>query len=128
MQAAVGNKIEKIQRKFLWGDTEEKRKLHLIGWDKLTRKKKYGGIGIKRLMEQNTALLAKGWWRFNKEKDALWVKLVSSKLIEAVVLSTPIFWRANSTSWLVVSAAAELAEVVALSAPILWGLCALHSW
>lgn len=61
------------------GRYREKRKLHLIGWDKLTRNKTYGGLGIKRLMEQNIALLAKWWWRFNKEKDALWVKLVSSK-------------------------------------------------
>lgn len=79
MPTVVANKIEKIQRKFLWGDTEERKKLHLIGWDKLTRKKKYGSLGIKRLMEQNTALLAKWWWRFNKEKEALWVKVVSSK-------------------------------------------------
>lgn len=68
-----------LQRKFLWGDTKERKKLHLIGWDKLTRKKKYGSLGIKRLMEQNNALLAKWWWRFNKEKEALWVKVVSSK-------------------------------------------------
>ena len=32
-----------------------------------------------RLLAHNSALLAKWWWRFNKEKEALWVKVVSRK-------------------------------------------------
>lgn len=35
MPATVANKIERMQRRFLWGDSEEKRKLHLINWEKL---------------------------------------------------------------------------------------------
>lgn len=30
-------------------------------------------------MEHNTALFAKWWWKFSKEKDALWVKVVTRK-------------------------------------------------
>lgn len=79
MPAAVANRLEKIQRRFLWGDSEGRRKIHLLSWDRITRSKKYGGLGIKRLLEHNVALLAKWWWRFNKEKEALWVKVVSKK-------------------------------------------------
>lgn len=79
MPVAIANIIEKIQRQFLWGDSEEKRKLHLVKWDKVTKNKKFGGLGVKRLLEHNSALLAKWWWRFNKEKEALWVKVVLRK-------------------------------------------------
>ncbi|KAL4613723.1 hypothetical protein ACB092_07G001100 [Castanea dentata] len=43
------NKIEKLQRNFLWGDS----KIHLVGWDKL--------------------------WRFGKEEGRLWRRVVASK-------------------------------------------------
>lgn len=76
---AVANKIERIQRQFLWGDSEGKKKLHLVKWDKITKNKKFGGLGIKRLMEHNAALLAKWWWRFSREKEALWVRVISKK-------------------------------------------------
>lgn len=79
MPAKVANKIEKIQRQFLWGDSDNKRRLHLVNWEKIRRHKKHGGLGIKRLLEHNSALLAKWWWRFNKEKEALWVKVVTRK-------------------------------------------------
>lgn len=34
---------------------------------------------MKRLLEHNSALLAKWWWRYSKEKEALWVKVISRK-------------------------------------------------
>lgn len=49
MPITVCNKIEKIQRQFLWGDTNEKRKLHMVGWDRVTKSRKHGGLGIKKL-------------------------------------------------------------------------------
>lgn len=76
---SVANKLEKIQRQFLWGDSNEKRKLHLVGWDKVTKSKKRGGLGVKRLQVHNAALLCKWWWRFGVEKEALWVKAINGK-------------------------------------------------
>lgn len=76
---AVAKAIEKIRRNFLWGDSSTKKTIHLVKWEKVTKSKKYGELGIKRLMEHNQALLAKWWWRFNKEKQNLWVLVVSGK-------------------------------------------------
>lgn len=76
---AVANSIEKLQRQFLWGDLEDKKRVHLVKWDKITKSKEYGGLGVKRIMEHNSSLLAKWWWRFNKEKEALWVQVISRK-------------------------------------------------
>lgn len=43
---ALANGLEKIQRQFLRGDAEEKKKLHLLSWDKITKHKKFGGLGV----------------------------------------------------------------------------------
>ena len=51
----VANKLEKIQRDFLWGDS----KLHLVGWDKVCALKVNGGLGIRKLTTFNKALLGK---------------------------------------------------------------------
>lgn len=53
--------------------------MHLVNWDQVCRSKQFGGLGIKRLLEHNTALLAKWWWRYNKDSDTLWVKIIKSK-------------------------------------------------
>ena len=42
----VANKIEKLQRDFLWGDS----KTHLIEWDKFCAPIANGGLGIRNLL------------------------------------------------------------------------------
>ena len=51
----VANKIEKLQRDFLWGDF----KTHLLGWDQLCMPIASGGLGIRKLTTFNKALLGK---------------------------------------------------------------------
>ncbi|KAI8535123.1 hypothetical protein RHMOL_Rhmol10G0150800 [Rhododendron molle] len=53
--------------------------MHVVRWDEITRKKSNGGLGVKKLAQQNLALLAKWWWRFGKDKEALWVKVIKGK-------------------------------------------------
>ena len=71
----VANKIEKMQRDFLWGDS----KLHLVGWDKVCAPIANGGLGIRKLITFNKALLGKWLWRFGKEEDQLWRRVVALK-------------------------------------------------
>lgn len=40
------DKLDKINRGFLWGSSSEKRKLHLVGWNKIVKPKEKGGLGI----------------------------------------------------------------------------------
>lgn len=79
MPITVVKKLEKIQRQFLWGDTSDKKKLHLVGWDKITLNKQLGGLGIKKLQIQNLGLLSKWWWRFGTKKESLWARSVRAK-------------------------------------------------
>ena len=39
-------KLDKINRDFLWGSTREKKKLHLVGWSKIIKPEEEGGLGI----------------------------------------------------------------------------------
>ena len=48
----VANKIEKLQRNFLWGDS----KTHLVGWDKVCAPLENGGLGVRKLTTFNKAL------------------------------------------------------------------------
>ena len=51
----VANKIERLQRDFLWGDS----KLHFVGWDKVCAPLQNGGLPIRKLTTFNKALLRK---------------------------------------------------------------------
>ena len=71
--------IDKLNRNFIWGSSENKKKIHLIGWNKITKAKKEGGLGIQASKLKNTALLAKLNWRFHSEKSSLWVRVLTNK-------------------------------------------------
>lgn len=45
---SIYDKIEKIQRIFMWGNTEHGRKAHLIEWDICCQQKLNGELGIKK--------------------------------------------------------------------------------
>ena len=74
----VANKIEKLQRDFLWGDP----KTHLLGWKKICMPKANGGLGIRKLTTFNKVLLGKWLWRFGVEENRLWRRVVALKFGE----------------------------------------------
>ena len=74
----MANKIEKLQRDFLWGDS----KTHLLSWDKVRLPIANGGLGIRKLTTFNKALLGKWLWRFGIEENRLWRRVVTLKFGE----------------------------------------------
>ena len=74
----VANKIEKLQRDFLWGD----RKTHLLGWEKVCTPIANSGLGIRKLTTFNKALLGKCLWCFGIEENRLWRRVVALKFGE----------------------------------------------
>ena len=64
-----------MHRDFLWGDSN----FHLVGWDKICAPIANGGLGIRKITTFNEALLGKWLWRFGKEEDRLWRRVVVSK-------------------------------------------------
>nr|XP_023914532.1 uncharacterized protein LOC112026083 [Quercus suber] len=69
--------IDRVNRNFLWGSTDDAKKVHRVGWHKVTKPKEEGGLGIQAAKGRNQALLVKLNWRFRMEKDALWVRVLN---------------------------------------------------
>ena len=57
------DEIDRLNRNFLWGDTPDRRKVHLVKWDMVCKPKIEGGLGLKKARGQNLALLAKLGWK-----------------------------------------------------------------
>ena len=70
LPSKVLENIYKINRNFLWRSTETTRKMHWVGWQKVTKPKKEGGLGIQTVQGKNISWLAKLNWRFHIEKES----------------------------------------------------------
>lgn len=73
------NMLKEVYQKckdFLWGGSEEKRKVSLVAWDTICRPKKSGGLNIKACNEYNKASVGKLLWQVIEKKDTLCVKWV----------------------------------------------------
>ncbi|XP_028067083.1 uncharacterized protein LOC114269911 [Camellia sinensis] len=76
---SVARWIEQLQRHFLWGGGGEGAHYHLLSWDQICLPKESGGLGVRRLVLFNLALLGKWLWRFVVEKEQLWRRVVVAK-------------------------------------------------
>jgi hypothetical protein len=59
-------KIDIKRRKFLWQSGGDKKKYHLVKWEKKLCGQKRGGLGIKNLRILNISLMCKWWWYLEK--------------------------------------------------------------
>ena len=53
--------------------------MHWIGWEKVTKPKKQGGLRLQIAKGRNTSLLAKLNWHFNTKTKALWTRVLKKK-------------------------------------------------
>lgn len=76
----IFEKIEMIQRRFLWLGVEERKTMTLIKWETVCTMKREGGLGIRRIKMFNKALVEKmGWFLLEGEKD--WVQIIWAKYL-----------------------------------------------
>ena len=78
MPQGITDTIEKQMRDFLWGGEAESSS-RLVKWEKVIRPKHKGGLEIGNLILRNKSLLVKRLWRFPRESDMLWHKVIRSK-------------------------------------------------
>lgn len=53
--------------------------MHWVNWGKVTMPKDLGGLALQTARGRDMALLSKLNWRFHKENDALWVRVLKKK-------------------------------------------------
>ncbi|XP_043714777.1 uncharacterized protein LOC122663141 [Telopea speciosissima] len=70
--------VRKASASFYWGDSEEKKNIHWMSWQRLCRPKSRGGLGFKDSKLQNRALLAKAAWRLWSSPNSHWAKFFKS--------------------------------------------------
>ena len=85
----ISSGIDRVNRNFLWGTSNSSRRIHWIGWQKVTKSKKEGGLGFQTAKDQNTALLAKLNWRLHAEQDALWTQVLKRKYCSSRRINSP---------------------------------------
>jgi hypothetical protein len=67
----ICSKLDKLNRDFLWGSSSDRKRIHMVGWDKVCKPKDKGGLGLYSTKSRNIALLAKLNWRVMEDTDAL---------------------------------------------------------
>jgi hypothetical protein len=68
--------IESIFNKFLWGGSEENRKISWVAWSSICLRKDYGGLGVR---EFNCALLGKWCWRMLVDREGFWYRVLVAR-------------------------------------------------
>ena len=68
----IANRIEKLQRNFLWSGIDESPKFRLVKWAQVYSPLKSGALGVWNLRIFNQALLGKWLWRYGMETTHLW--------------------------------------------------------
>ena len=71
MLSSIRQRLELIQKDFLWGGGNLEQKPHLVIWELVCLSKKKGSLGIKSLSTLTKALLCKWNWWFANEREAM---------------------------------------------------------
>ncbi|XP_051221867.1 uncharacterized protein [Lolium perenne] len=91
--------LHKIIRDFWWGDEDDRRKMHWLAWDKITRPKTQGGVGFRDLRVLNQALLARQAWRLIQFPDSLCARLLKARYYPFGDLLDTAFIQNQSQTW-----------------------------
>ena len=79
MPKVVVRRLEKLQRDLLWGRGNLERKTYLVNWEVVCADKEKGGLGLRKLVLLNKALLGKWIWRFACDKENLGKQVILAK-------------------------------------------------
>ncbi|KAK2651472.1 hypothetical protein Ddye_011328 [Dipteronia dyeriana] len=79
-----------MQRNFLWGDGTFKRKIHTVNWDEVCKSKANDGLKIGKIRDKNQSMLTKWIWRFGRDENGLWRRVIRSKY---KVHDRSLFWK-----------------------------------
>lgn len=83
--------IDRMRQNFLWKGGPTTSAGHcLVNWNIVCQPKTMGGLGIKNLSSQNSAMCCKWWWKLHSRPDLPWTKLIRHKYYHSTHPSNPI--------------------------------------
>ena len=82
MPKLVCERLERIQKEFLWGGDNLEKKPNLVNRKTVCTEKKKGSLRVRILSLFNKALFCKWSWQFANEIHALWRLVVNRKFGE----------------------------------------------
>lgn len=71
--------IESLYKQILWSCQQGKNLSHLLNWERVKHPMEEGGLRTFDIKHRNHSLLAKWSWRFQKEKNIVWRKIILMK-------------------------------------------------
>ena len=108
--ASTRDTLVKLNRDFLWGDCDGKKKIHLVKGDTVCRPKVSGGLDIKKTSALNIAMLAKTCWRIMQKDKGLWCSIFKQQYVQTTNLLDPAYKKPamSSSTWFSVCFGASL--------------------
>ena len=79
LSSSLCEELNRVVRKYWWGESDDQRKAHWIAWEKFTRCKGHGGLGFRDFKVFNQALLARQAWRLIEFPDSLCARILKAK-------------------------------------------------
>lgn len=103
----ICDEIDKKCRSFLWGDSNEGKRVHLVNWNRVCTPKDWGGLGLRSARDINQTALMKAGWNLIDGRDDLWVRTIRAKykcggdLVPRInrMRAGSNFWRGVCHSW-----------------------------
>jgi hypothetical protein len=75
----VANRLDRLERDFLWGGIGDEVKFHLVNWNNICTPIKSGGLRVHNFIQFNRALLRKWLWTYTREGETLWRLVIEAK-------------------------------------------------
>ena len=91
--------IESLIKKFWWGQRGDRRKIHWLKWDEMTKSKMVGGMGFRDLALYNDSLLAKQAWRLQHNTSSLFYKVFKARFFPSCSIMEAHDSRSASYAW-----------------------------
>ncbi|XP_021826059.1 uncharacterized protein LOC110766949 [Prunus avium] len=101
LPVSVCDRLDQLNRNFLWGHTADKATIHLVNWETSCKPKTAGGLGIKKMAWMNQALLAKSGWRLLQHEQGLWAEVFKAKYLKQrdILTATASNFQCCSSAW-----------------------------
>ncbi|XP_019192732.1 PREDICTED: uncharacterized protein LOC109187030 [Ipomoea nil] len=79
LPASLCKDLERFMNRFWWRNRRDGGGIHWMAWDKLSKPKKFGGLGFKDLRAFNLAMLGKQGWRFLTNPQSLVARVYKAR-------------------------------------------------